>query len=172
MPHAPPVVAPPPVLMSDWKILVWLAFTWSKLLDLNVCPASTALRRFYCATDKLKPTWFWGPNQKTVTVILRSKSPNRSCRFWGPNWKTVDLGFEVQPRRPRCSSPCARCRPHTTSPNIPIVGPSSTRHVLDHPRSSAPCLILLPKFLSLPVMSHLLPAYHEASKHDSPHEQR
>jgi hypothetical protein len=30
-------------------------------------------------------------------VILRSKSPNRSCRFWGPNRKTWATSFEAKP---------------------------------------------------------------------------
>jgi hypothetical protein len=44
------------------------------------------------------------PNRRqTVAMILRPKSPNRSCWFWGPNWKTRPSGFEVKPltnRRP------------------------------------------------------------------------
>jgi hypothetical protein len=58
--------------------------------------------QFCDSTDKPKPDWFWDPNQETVTVILRLKSPNRSCRFWGPNRETLyHLGFEAQPRN-RC----------------------------------------------------------------------
>jgi hypothetical protein len=40
----------------------------------------------------------------------------------------------------------------------------------DHPRSSAPGLLLLPRSSSLHVMPHLPPAQHETSKHDSPNE--
>jgi hypothetical protein len=40
----------------------------------------------------------------------------------------------------------------------------------DHPRSSAPGLLLLPRSLSLHAMPHLPPAHHETSKHDSPNE--
>jgi hypothetical protein len=99
VPCAPPAVAPPPVLMSDWETLTWLAFTRSKLLDFNACPTPTSLHRFYGATDKPKPGWFWDPNQKTVVVILRHKSSNRSYWFWGPNRKTCHhLGFEAPPR--------------------------------------------------------------------------
>jgi hypothetical protein len=38
----------------------------------------------------------------------------------------------------------------------------------DHPRSSAPGLLLLPRSSSLHTMPHLLPAHHEISKRDSP----
>jgi hypothetical protein len=35
-------------------------------------------------------------------VILRPKSPNRSCRLWGSNSETLNhLGFEAQPRNRR-----------------------------------------------------------------------
>jgi hypothetical protein len=31
-------------------------------------------------------------------VILRVKSPNRSCQIWGPNQKTITTSFEAKPR--------------------------------------------------------------------------
>jgi hypothetical protein len=99
VPRAPPTVTAPPVFRPDWKTLVKLAFTRSKPLDLDACPAPTSLRRFCGTTDKPKPTWFWATEQETVAVILRPKSTNQSCRFWGPNRKTLHyLGFEAQPR--------------------------------------------------------------------------
>jgi hypothetical protein len=36
---------------------------------------------FEAQTDKPPPTWFLGPNQETVMVILRPKSPNCSYLF-------------------------------------------------------------------------------------------
>jgi hypothetical protein len=87
---------------------------------------------------------------------------------------TSSTGFLVEPQNQGVtsrSSPCAWYRPHTTSPDLPIIQPPSTQPVLDHPRSSAPGLLLLPRSLSPPAMSHLLPAHHETSKRDSPHEQ-
>jgi hypothetical protein len=42
--------------------------------------------------------------------------------------------------------------------------------VLDHPQSSAPGLLLLPRSSSLPNMSHLSPTQHETSKHNFSHE--
>jgi hypothetical protein len=99
VPRAPPVVTPPPVFRPDWETLSRLASMSSKLLDFNACPAPTSLRRFCGATDKPKSTWFWGPNQETVAVILMSKSPNQSCRFWGSNRETLHhLDFEAQLR--------------------------------------------------------------------------
>jgi hypothetical protein len=101
--------------------------SWSKQLDLDVSPTPTSLCRFCGVTDKSKSAWFWDSNKKTVAVILRHKSSNRSCWFWGPNQKTLyHLGFEAQSRNSRSSSPCARCRPHTTAPNLSIVRPPST----------------------------------------------
>jgi hypothetical protein len=99
--RAPPVVAPPSVFRPDWETLARLSCTPSKPLDLNACPAPTSLPRFCDATDKLKPAWFWCPNQETITVILRLKSPNQSYRFWSPNRETLyHLSFEAQPRNP------------------------------------------------------------------------
>jgi hypothetical protein len=68
------------------------------------------------------------------------------------------------------SSPCARCRSHTASPDLSTVRPPSTRPMLDHPQSSTPGLLVLPRSSSLLAMSHLSPAHHETSKHDSSHE--
>jgi hypothetical protein len=69
----------------------------------------------------------------------------------------------------RSLSPCARCRLHTSSPDLSTIRPPSIWPVLDHPWSSKPGLLLLPWSSSLPVMPHLSPACHETSKHDSPH---
>jgi hypothetical protein len=122
VPHAPPAVAPPSVFRPDWKTLSRLASTPSKPIDLDVCPTSTSLHRFCGITDKLKSTWFWVPNQEIVVMILRSKSPNQSCRFWGTNQETLHhLGFEAQPRnRPLV------LRPNREKPS-PLVLRSSQR---------------------------------------------
>jgi hypothetical protein len=63
-------------------------------------------------------TGFEAKPVKTVRVILR---PNHS--------QTADLGFEAEPRNPCSSSPRARCRPHTTLPDLSIAWPPSTRLV-------------------------------------------
>jgi hypothetical protein len=84
--------------------------------------------------------------------------------------ETIDLNFEAEPRNMRSSSPYARHRPHTAPPNLSIIRSPSTRPVLNHARSSAPCLLLLPRSSSLPAMPHLSPTHHETSKRVSPHE--
>jgi hypothetical protein len=154
----------------------------SKQLDLKACPTPSSSSPRLCGiTDKLWPAWFWGPNQKTVVVILRLKSPNRSCRFRGPMQKpeatgfeakpgeTVDLSFEAKPWNSYSSSRYGRCRLHIASTDLSIVRPPSTRPLLDHPQSSAPDLLLLSRSSSLPAMSHLSPTHHKTSKHDSSH---
>jgi hypothetical protein len=101
---------------------------------------------FEAQTDKPPPTWFWGPNQETVIMILRPKSPNHRPWFWGPNqetiavvlipnyWQTIATSFEAKPENPRFSSPPrVRCESCTTSPNLLIVRPPSIRLVRDHP---------------------------------------
>jgi hypothetical protein len=124
---------------------------------------------FEAQTDKPHPTWFWCPNQEiawfsglnqeTVKIVLR---PN--------HWQLVATGFEAKPENPRFSSPPrVWCGSHTAPPDLPIVQPPSTRLVSDHPRSSAPSLLLLPRSSSLPTMSHSPPTHHETSKHISPH---
>jgi hypothetical protein len=47
---------------------------------------------FEAQTDKPPPTWFWGPNQETFMVILRTKSSNRWPWFWGLNQEIVWWG--------------------------------------------------------------------------------
>jgi hypothetical protein len=85
--------------------------------------------------------WFLGQTTRTVATSFEAKPR-----------KIVDLGFEAKPRNPRSSSPCARCRLHTTSSDLSIVRSLSTRPVLDHPWYSAPSFLLLPRFSSLPAM--------------------
>jgi hypothetical protein len=145
MPYVPPIVAPPSVLRIDWKTLARLTFRRNKPSNLDACPASYSLRRFYSVTDKAKLVWFWGQNQQTIAVILMLKSLNRSYRFWDPNRKIIDISFEAQPRNPHSSSPCAQYRSHTMSSDLPITQSPSTRPVLDHPQSSTPGLLILPQ---------------------------
>jgi hypothetical protein len=170
-----PRAHPPSRLCQSWgqtgkPKIWWLASSRSKPSDLDACPALSSLRRFCGATDKLRHAWFWGSNQETITVILRPKSPNRSCRFWGPNQKTratgfevkpektvrvvlrsnhsqtIDLVFEAQSRNTYSSSPRARCRPHIASPDLPIIQSPSIRPMRPCPvlctRSSTPATIL------------------------------
>jgi hypothetical protein len=76
-----------------------------------------------------------------------------------------------------------RLNQETRSPSLHVLGADRTRRHLtsrppghrvpdlcDHPRSSAPGLLLLPRSSSLHAMPHLPPAHHKTSKHDSPNE--
>jgi hypothetical protein len=92
VPRAPPVITPLPIFRADWKTLARLAFTPSKLLDLDVWPVPTS------SVDFVAQPTNQGPNQETVAVILMPKLPNQSYRFWGPNRKTLHhLDFEAKP---------------------------------------------------------------------------
>jgi hypothetical protein len=65
------------------------------------------------------PPWPWIPHvtgDGAHGVTLRSTMGN----------------FKAKLRYPRFSSSCAWCRPHTASPDLSIVWPMSTQHVLDH----------------------------------------
>jgi hypothetical protein len=125
---------------------------------------------------------FVGQINKPQLPVLRPKTGNPSEWFWSQTIRTVvtdfevksgeivELGFEPKPRNLRSSSPYARCRSHTASLDLSIIWLPSTRSVLDHSRSSAPSLLLLPRFSLLLAMLHLSPTHHETSKHVSPHE--
>jgi hypothetical protein len=100
---------------------------------------------FEAQTDKPPPTWFCDSNQKIITVILRPKSPNRSCRFWGINWKTRASGFEAKPQEPlppvlrpnqkKPSTYVLRLNQETRAPCLIVYGADRTQHY-PTPRSS------------------------------------
>jgi hypothetical protein len=111
---------------------------------------------------------FWGPNRETWATGFEVKlgetvatdfeaKPKKTVRVvLRPNHlQTVDLGFEAQPRNPRFSSSCAHYRPHTVSPDLPIVWPSSIRPVRPSPvlytKSSTPSKILIAAYHVTPV---------------------
>jgi hypothetical protein len=122
------------------------------------------------AQTKNPPQWFWGLNHQSIAAGFKAQTEKPNPVVLRPNhWQTVDLDFEAKPRNPCFSSPCAQYRPHTTSHDLLIIRPPSTRPMLDHPQSSAPGLLLLPWPSSLTTMSHLSPAQHETCKHDSLH---
>jgi hypothetical protein len=99
-------------------------------------PLETIAVGFEAKPPETVTTGFEGKPAKIVRVVLR---PNHS--------QTADLGFEAQPRNPRFSSPCTRCRPHTASPDLSIARPSSTQPVRPSPvlctRSLTPITILV-----------------------------
>jgi hypothetical protein len=72
-----------------------------KPLTLNACPAPSSSSISLVAQPINRSPRFWGPNQKTVAVIFRPKSPNRSCRFWDPNQETLHRRFWGQTGRNR-----------------------------------------------------------------------
>jgi hypothetical protein len=122
------------------------------------------------AQTKKPLRWFGDLNHQTVAAGFEAliRKPEATGFEVKPG-ETIDLGFEAKPRNPRFSSPYAWCISHTSSPDLSIIWPSSTRLMLDHPWFSASGLLLPPWSLSLPAMSHLSPAHHETSKHDSLH---
>jgi hypothetical protein len=172
---APPIVTSPPILMLDWETLARLASRRTKPSDFDTCLTSSCLYRLYGVTDKSKSAWFWGSNQEIIVVILRLKSPNQSYQFWDSNrkpeppilrpnrekpsqwfwWQPVDHGFNAQPRNLYLSSPCAWCRLHTASPDLPIVRPSSIWPVQPSPilytRSPTPTTILVATHHTAPI---------------------
>jgi hypothetical protein len=128
-------------------------------------------------------TGFEAKPMKTVRVVLR---PNHS--------QTVAIGFEAQTdEKPsqwfwgqttdKPSTLVLRLNQETRAPRLHVHGADRTRchstsrspdhrvpDLCDHPRSSAPGLLLLPLSSSLHAMPHLPPAHHETIQHDSPNE--
>jgi hypothetical protein len=87
-------------------------------------------------------------------------------------------GFEAKP-----STMVLRLNQETRTPRLHVHGAGRTRHhptsrspghrvsnLCDHPWSSAPGLLLLPRSSLLHAMPHLPHTHHETSKHDSPNE--
>jgi hypothetical protein len=99
-----------------------------------------------------------------------SSSSRQFCGATDKPGEIVNLGFKAKPRNTHSLSPSARCRLNTVSPDLSIVQSTSTQHVLDHPQSSTPSFLLLPRSSSLSAMLHLSPTHHETSKCISPHE--
>jgi hypothetical protein len=84
VPHTPPIIASPPVLMPDWETLSRLASTWSKLLDLNVCPMSSPSRPFWGQTGRNRHHQFWGQTRENRPISFEAKPlANRRPWFWG-----------------------------------------------------------------------------------------
>jgi hypothetical protein len=146
MPCAPPAIAPSLVLRKFWETLAWLASWRSEPLDFDACPHTILICSsvFWRKPTNLLPS-FWGPNEETVIVILRSKSSSHRPLFWGPDqeivavvlrsnhWQTITTIFEARMGNLCFSSPpCIRCGSHTASPGLPIIRSPSTRLVSDH----------------------------------------
>jgi hypothetical protein len=133
-------------------------------------PEETITTSFEAKLEKTVATGFEAKLAKTVAAGFEAKPLETVRVVLMPNHsQTVDLGFEAQPRNSRSYSPRARCRLHTVSPDLSTAQPPSTWPVRPS-RSSAPGLLLLPRFSSLHVMLHLPPKHHETSKRDSSNE--
>jgi hypothetical protein len=146
-------------------------------------PAETVTTGFEAKLVKIITTGFEAKPVKTVWVVLR---PNHS--------QTVAIGFEAQTdEKPslwfwgqtndKPSTLVLRLNQETRAPRLHVHGANRTwRHptsrssghqvsnMCDHPRSSAPGLLLLPWSSSLHAMPHLPLAHHETSKCDSSNE--
>jgi hypothetical protein len=102
---------------------------------------------FEAQTDEKPSQWFWGQTtDKPSTLVLRLNQET-----WAPHLHVH--GADRTWRHPSSRSPGHR---------VP--------DLCDHPQSSAPGLLLLPRSSALHAMPHLPPAHHETSKHDSPNE--
>jgi hypothetical protein len=137
----------------------------------------TVATGFEAILEKTVAAGFEAKPAKTIWVVLR---PNHS--------QTVAIGFEAQTdeKQSECfwrqmthkpSTLVLRLNQETRAPHLDVHGAERTqRHptsrssdhsetdLCDHPRSSAPGLLLLPRFSSLHTMPHLPPAHHETSK--------
>jgi hypothetical protein len=99
---------------------------------------------FEAQTDEKPSQWFWAQTtDKPSTLLLRL---NQEARAHHLHVHGADR---------------TQCHPTTQSPGHRVPD------LCDHPRSSAPGLILLLRSSSLHAMPHLPPAHHETSKHDS-----
>jgi hypothetical protein len=110
--------------------------------------------------------------KKPSPPILRSNRRKLSQWFWDQTTHkqlTLILMLNQETCAPRLHMNGAdrtRCHPTSRSSDHRV------SDLCDHPRSSAPGLLLLPRFLSLLTMPHLPPAHNETSKRDSPNKQR
>jgi hypothetical protein len=112
------------------------------------------------------------PNHsQTVAIGFEPQTDDKPSQwFWGqttdkPSTLVLSLNQEIRaPRLHVYGADRTRCHPTSRSSDHRVPD------LCDHPRSSAPGLLLLPPSSSLHVMPHLSPAHHETSKHDSPNE--
>jgi hypothetical protein len=88
VPHAPPAVAPPPVLRLDGKNLERLTSMRSKPPNLNVCPAPCSIRHF-CR-----------PRQTEARLVLMHKRRNRHGDFDDQIIKSQLPVLSPKPRNP------------------------------------------------------------------------
>jgi hypothetical protein len=149
----------------------------------EVKPLETVTANFEAKPPETVTTGFEAKSVKTVRVVLR---PNHSQIvaigfkgqtdektsewFWGqttykPSTLVLRLNKEIRAHHLHVHG-ADRTQRHPTS------RPPDHRvpDLCDHPRSSAPGLLLLSQSSSLHVVLHLPPAHHKTSKYDSPNE--
>jgi hypothetical protein len=86
---------------------------------------------FEAQTDKPPSTWFLGPNQETVMVILRPKSQNRDLGFWAQTKKLAQWFLGQTTDKP--SSPVLRLNWKTNTSRLLHV--YVVDHIWHHPTS-------------------------------------
>jgi hypothetical protein len=157
-------------------------------------PTNRSLLDFENQIKKIS-RWFWGLNHQTSAADFRVQTEkpdppvlrsNRKKPILTPNWRkpsewfwsqtqnhsqTVRLGLRLNQKTHAShlyvhGADRTQCYPTSRSPDHQVLD------LYDHLQFSAPGLLLLPRSLSLHVMSHLPPAHHEIRKHDSPTKQR
>jgi hypothetical protein len=146
-------------------------------------PPETVAAGFEAKPSETIATGFEAKPAKTIRVVLR---PDHS--------QTVAIGFEAQTdEKPsewfwdqtthKPSTLVLRLNQETCAPGLHVHYADHTRRLptsrslghrvpdlCDHPRSSAPGLLLLPRSSSMHTMPYLPPAHHETSKRVSPNE--
>jgi hypothetical protein len=144
--------------------------------------------------EKTVATSFEAKPVKTVTAGFQAKPLEIiATNFEAKLAKTVATGFEAklletiatgfEAKSAKTVRVVLRLNQETHAPSLYVPGADRTRRhptsrpsdhqvpdMCDHPRSSAPGLLLLPRSSSLHAMPHLPPAHHKTSKHDSPNE--
>jgi hypothetical protein len=158
VPRAPPAIASPPVLRSDWETLARLASTWSKLLNLDACPTpshppvgfvaqpTNRILLDFEAQTKKPSRWFWGPNYQTVAPSFEAKLGNPPPPwFWGStkkplppvlmlNWRKQSQWFWDQTTN-KSSTLVLRLNQEIRAPRLHVHGADRTQC---HPTSQSP----------------------------------
>jgi hypothetical protein len=139
----------------------WFWGATKKLITgIEAKPGEIVVTSFEAKLEKTVATGFEDKSEKTVAPgfeakLLETVAASFEVKPAKIVWvvlrlnhsQTVNLGFEAQPRNPRSSSLCVRCRPHTAPPDLSITWPPSTWHVWPSPvlctRSTIPAMILI-----------------------------
>jgi hypothetical protein len=163
--------------------------------DFEAKPGETVATNFEAKLEKTVATGFEAKPLETITTGFEAKPAKTVRVVLKPNHsQTVAIGFEAQideksskwfwgQTTHKPSTLVLRLNQEIHVPSLHVSGADRTRchpksrpaghrvlDLCDHPHSSAPGLLLLPRSLSLLVILHLPPGHHETSKRDSPSE--